>query len=46
MKRPVAGSAGSDRALHASEERLRLVMEATSDGIWDWQPATGELVLQ
>lgn len=42
MKRPVAGSAGSDRALHASEERLRLVMDATSDGIWDWQPATGE----
>ncbi len=43
MKEPVARSARSDGALRASEERLRLVMEATSDGIWDWQLATDEL---
>ncbi|MBN8517181.1 PAS domain S-box protein [Accumulibacter sp.] len=43
MKKPVGQSARSDLALRASEERLRLVMEATSDGIWDWQLATGEL---
>ena len=27
----------------ASEERLRLALEATEDGVWDWQVATGEL---
>lgn len=29
--------------LRASEERLRFVMEATGDGIWDWDMATGEV---
>ncbi|MCX7773762.1 MAG: ATP-binding protein, partial [Clostridia bacterium] len=29
--------------LKNSEERLRLAMEATSDGLWDWQPITDEL---
>lgn len=43
MKKPVARTTRSGPALRASEERLRLVMEATSDGIWDWQLATGEL---
>ncbi|WP_295454581.1 PAS domain-containing protein [uncultured Thiodictyon sp.] len=28
-------------ALHQSEERFRYAMEATSDGIWDWNVATG-----
>jgi PAS domain S-box-containing protein len=35
-----------DLALHAlqqSEERLRLVTEASTDGIWDWNVATGEV---
>jgi diguanylate cyclase (GGDEF)-like protein/PAS domain S-box-containing protein len=27
-----------------SEERLRYVMEATGDGVWDWNIATGEVV--
>ncbi|ETR72551.1 MAG: PAS/PAC sensor hybrid histidine kinase [Candidatus Magnetoglobus multicellularis str. Araruama] len=27
-------------ALHESQERLRLIMEATNDGIWDWNPIT------
>ena len=26
-----------------SEERLRLVIEATSDGIWDWNLQAGEM---
>ncbi|MBL8399055.1 MAG: response regulator [Candidatus Accumulibacter sp.] len=28
--------AEANRALQQSEERLRLVIEATSDGVWDW----------
>ncbi len=32
------------RALHASEERFRLVSRATSDVIWDWDVAGGRLV--
>jgi len=28
------------RALDASEKRLRLVIEATSDGVWDWNVRT------
>jgi PAS domain S-box-containing protein len=31
------------RALQASEERLRLVIDATSDAIWDWNPTSGEM---
>ena len=26
-----------------SEDRLRLVIEATSDGVWDWNLQTGEM---
>jgi PAS domain S-box-containing protein len=29
--------------LRESEERFRFVLEGTSDGIWDWCPATGEI---
>jgi len=31
------------RALDASEKRLRLVIEATSDGVWDWNVRTEEM---
>ncbi|KPA15575.1 multi-sensor hybrid histidine kinase [Candidatus Magnetomorum sp. HK-1] len=30
-------------ALKKSQERLRLIMEATNDGIWDWNPKTEEI---
>jgi two-component system, cell cycle sensor histidine kinase and response regulator CckA len=30
------------RSLSLSEERFRLAMDATTDGIWDWDVATGE----
>ncbi len=30
-------------ALEASEKRLRLVIEATSDGVWDWNMRTNEI---
>ena len=33
--------ASLSRALQASEERLRLVMDATGEGIWDWDVASG-----
>ena len=32
------------RELKASEERLRLVMDATGEGIWDWQIQSGHIV--
>jgi PAS domain S-box-containing protein len=32
----------AEAALRRSEERLRLVLEATDQGIWDWDLATGE----
>lgn len=33
----------TQQALLASEERLRLAMEATSDGLWDWDLGSDEI---
>lgn len=33
----------ADRALSQSEERLRLALEATSDGLWDWDVPSGSV---
>ncbi len=35
--------ATANQALQASEERLRLVIEATSDAIWDWNLRSNDL---
>jgi len=32
----------AERSLLESEERLRLALDATSDGVWDWEVATGK----
>ncbi len=52
LLRMVAGRAGSElgrdlaeQQLKESEERYALALEGTSDGIWDWNPLTGELYL-
>jgi PAS domain S-box-containing protein len=31
----------ADEALHKSEERFRMAMEVTTDGLWDWDIASG-----
>ncbi|HEY0590519.1 MAG TPA: PAS domain S-box protein, partial [Thermoanaerobaculia bacterium] len=33
----------AERALRESERRLQLALEATSEGIWDWNMVTGEV---
>ncbi|MFO0731878.1 MAG: PAS domain-containing protein [Nitrospiraceae bacterium] len=35
----------AQQRLRDSEERYALALEGTSDGIWDWNPITGELYL-
>ncbi|VXD25059.1 Multi-sensor hybrid histidine kinase (fragment) [Planktothrix serta PCC 8927] len=35
----------AEAALHLSEERLQLALEASGDGLWDWSIETGEIYL-
>ncbi|MFT3789116.1 MAG: PAS domain S-box protein [Tepidisphaeraceae bacterium] len=35
----------SEAALRNSEERLRLALDATDDGIWDWDTTTGQVTV-
>ena len=34
----------AEEALRESEERLRLTLDATNDGIWDWNVLTGSVI--
>jgi diguanylate cyclase (GGDEF)-like protein/PAS domain S-box-containing protein len=41
--RNVAARKAAEEALRQGEERLRFVMEATGEGIWDWQVQSGHV---
>lgn len=40
----LAEARAAEAALRASEERLRLALEAAVMGIWDWDPGSGRVV--
>jgi two-component system CheB/CheR fusion protein len=41
VNRDITSEKQAEQALRASEHRLRLALEATSEGLWDWDMATG-----
>jgi PAS domain S-box-containing protein len=43
LQKEIEIRARAEAALKSSEERLRLAMEATQDGLWDWNVQTGEI---
>jgi PAS domain S-box-containing protein len=45
LNQKMAESAETQAALHQSEERLNLALEASGDGIWDWDVISGDVYL-
>ncbi len=39
----ITGKKKSQEALRISEERLKMALEASNDGLWDWNRETGEI---
>lgn len=42
LSNTVVEAAMAKETLKKSEERLRMALEGTADGIWDWNPRTGQ----
>lgn len=45
IQEPYALLADSERRLRQSEERLRLILDSTSDGCWDWNLKEGSIAV-
>ncbi len=43
--RDITARQQAETALHLSEERLQMALEASGDGLWDWNIETGEIYL-
>jgi PAS domain S-box-containing protein len=43
VRRDITGRKRAEEALQESERRLALVLDATSEGVWDWNVQTGEV---
>jgi PAS domain S-box-containing protein len=42
LQREIAERKQAEETLRENEERLRVALEGTADGIWDWNPTTGQ----
>jgi PAS domain S-box-containing protein len=45
IKRDITAGKRIEKALRLSEERLQLALEASNDGLWDWNIEAGEIYL-
>jgi PAS domain S-box-containing protein len=45
LKQALAEAQSAERELRASEKRLKLVLEGSNDGFWDWSLVTGDVKL-
>ncbi len=43
LKQEIKERKQTEEVLRVSEERMRLALDGTEEGIWDWNPQTGEI---